>query len=159
MDFWTTFFYIVVMLAVIVAAYVATKYLAGRGGRVQNRHIRILDRMMLSRDKHIALIEVGDKRLLIGVTNQSINVLGDIDRESLRTKIQEIEMSAQKGFASRLRDFIIHMKNAPNNLKTARMEAKKARPASLDKDDYLARMDDAIQRRRSRLGGRDGEGE
>jgi regulator of protease activity HflC (stomatin/prohibitin superfamily) len=32
-DFWTTFLYIVVMIAVIVGAYLATKFIAGKGGR------------------------------------------------------------------------------------------------------------------------------
>lgn len=152
---WTTFFYILVMIAVIVAAYVATKYLAGKGSRVQSRHIRILDRMMLSRDKHIALIEVGDKNLLIGVTNQTITVLGDIDGETLKTQQDRIEQSAQKGFAPKLRDFIIHMKDAPNNLRTARHEAKQTRQPDADSGDYLARMDDAIRRRRNRMTGGD----
>ena len=150
-DFWAAFSYIFVMIAVIVAAYVATKYLAGKGRRVQSRHIRVLDRMMLSRDKHIALIEVGDKNLLIGVTNQAINVLGDIDGETLRSEQNTTEPSAQKGIATKLRDFIIHMKDAPNNLKMVRREAKATRRPRADNDDYLARMDDAIQKRKSRM--------
>lgn len=149
-DFWDAFLYIIIMIAVIVAAYVATKYLAGRGRRVQSRHIRILDRMMLGRDKHIALIEVGDKNLLIGVTNQAINVLGDIDGESLKSEQNTVE-SAQKGFVPRLRDFIIRAKNAPNDLRMARREAKQTRQPRSSSDDYLARMDDAIQRRKSRM--------
>ena len=102
-----------------------------------------------------ALIEVGDKNLLIGVTNQSINVLGDIDGETLKIKQTEIKTSAQKGFGARMRDFIIHMKDAPKNLRMARNEAKMDRPAKVSGDDYLARMDDAIQRRRSRITGGD----
>ena len=150
-DFWDTFLYVIVMIAVIVAAYVATRYLAGKGRRVQSRHIRVLDRMMLARDKHIALIEVGDKNLLIGVTNQSINVLGDIDGDSLKIEQNTGELTAQKGFISRLRDFIIRMKNAPNDLSKARRQAKKTRQPKVDRDDYLSRMDDAIQRRKSRM--------
>jgi len=154
---WTTFFYIVVMVAVIVAAYVATKYLAGKGSRVQTRHMRILDRMMLSRDKHIALIEVGDQTLLIGVTNQSITVLGNIDGETLKTEQTASEMTAQKSPASSLRDFIMRMKNAPEDLRAARREAKRTRQTKAAKDDYLALMDEAIQRRKSRMGGGYGE--
>jgi len=156
-DFWDTFLYVIVMIAVIVAAYVATRYLAGKGRRVQSRHIRVLDRMMLARDKHIALIEVGDKNLLIGVTNQSINVLGDIDGDSLKIEQNTGELTAQKGFMSRLRDFIMRMKDAPSDLKMARREADAARRQKTDKDDYLARMDDAIQRRRTRLSGDGGD--
>jgi len=154
---WTTFLYIIVMVAVIVAAYVATKYLAGKGQRVQSRHIRVLDRMMLARDKHIALIEVGDKNLLIGVTNQTISVLGDIDPDALISEQNTVELSAQKGLASRLRTFIIRMKDAPKDLQMARREDKQRRQKKADSDDYLARMDDAIQRRKSRMSGYEGD--
>lgn len=165
-DFWTTFFYIVVMAAVLVAAYVATKYLAGRGRNPQSRHIRILDRMMLGRDKHIVLVEVGDKNLLIGVTNQSISVLGDIDGDSLAAAPQDTG-TAQRGVATQLRDFVIRMKDAPSALKKARTEAKKTRTGAKkapkatmrNENDYLARIDDAIQRRKDRMTGRNGEDE
>ena len=91
---------------------------------------------------------------MIGVTNQAITVLGDIDGETLRSEQNTVELSAHKGFASRLRDFIIHMKDAPNNLRMARREAKKERRPKADHDDYLARMDEAIQRRRNRMAAR-----
>jgi flagellar biosynthetic protein FliO len=128
-DFWTTFLYIVVMIAVIVGAYLATKFIAGKGGRAKSRHIRMIDRMALGRDKHIILVEVGGKDLLIGVTSQSINVLGDIGRETLEADHSPKESAppAQKGFAAQMRDFFVNMKNAPDNLGKARMEAKKAR--------------------------------
>ena len=58
-DFWTTFFYIIIMIAVIVAAYVATKYLSGKSRHIKSRYIRILDRVMLGKDKYVVLIEVG----------------------------------------------------------------------------------------------------
>ena len=160
-NFWSTFFYIVVMIAVIAAAYFATKYLSGKGRRLKSRHIRIIDRMILGRDKHIMLIEVGDKNLLIGITNQTINVLERIDGQTLKSETNETAGSAQKGFASQLRDFINNIKDAPDNLNKARMEAKSERKSkkSSDEDDYLSQMDDAIQRRKGHIAGRDKERE
>lgn len=150
-DFWTTFFYVVVMIVVIIGAYLTTRFIAGKSGRAGSRHIRIIDRVMLGRDKHIALIEVGDKNLLIGVTNQSINVLGDIDGETLQKGHTQNAQAAQKGFISQMRDFIINMKDAPGNLNKARAEAKKNNYSNKANDnDYLKRMDEAIQRRKDR---------
>lgn len=156
-DFWATFFYILVMVAVIAGAYVATKYIAGKGGSAKSRHIRIIDRMMLGRDKHIVLIEVGDRNLLIGVTNQSINMLGDISGETLKNRQNKNDETAQKQkcFASQLRDFMVYVKDAPGNLRKARMEDGKARYSSARDDDYLARMDEAIQKRKTHIDGRD----
>jgi len=155
-DFWTTFFYIVVMIVVIVAAYIATRFLSGKGRGIKSHHIRILDRIMLGRDKHIVLIEVGDKKLLIGITNQVINVLGDIDGETLKKSEDKTMGAQQKGFASHLRDFITNFKDAPANFEKARKQAKKPHPSEVPpEDDYLGRMDDAIRRRKSRMAERD----
>jgi|AGTN01.2.fsa_nt_gi flagellar biosynthetic protein FliO len=158
-DFWTTFFYFIVMIAILAGAYFTTKFIAGKGNRVKSRNIRMIDRMMVGKDKQIVLIEVGDKNLLIGVTNQAINVLGDIDGETL-TAQSESGASAQKGFASQLKDFILRMKDAPGNLNKARAEAKKDKwPREMYEDDYLSRMDEAIQKRKGRPDGHDGEGQ
>ena len=160
-DFWSTFFYIVVMIAVIVAAYIVTKYLSGKGRRLKSRHIRIVDRMILGRDKHIVLIEVGDKNLLLGITNQTINVLGHFDGQTFKSETDETTAPAQKGFASHLRDFIINIKDAPDNLNKSRMEAKTVRKSkkSPDEDDYLSRMDDMIQKRENHMADQDKESE
>jgi flagellar biosynthetic protein FliO len=148
------------MVAVIVAAYLVTKYISKRGGHAKSRHMRILDRMMLGKDKHIVLIEIGDRNLLIGVTNLTINILGDIEGETLGSGPQESEGSAQKGFMSQMRDFFINMKDAPGNLNKARMEARKPRDfKAFEEDDFLSRMDDAIQRRKDHIAGQDKEGE
>ncbi len=157
-NFWTTFFYIVIMIAVIVAAYIATKYLSGKGRQLKSHHIRVLDRMIMGRDKHIVLIEVGDKKLLIGITNQTINVLGDIDGETLKEETGKPAGTQQKGFASHLRDFIVNFKDAPANFDKARKQAKDANNATEpDENDYLGRMDDAIRKRKDRMAGRDEE--
>jgi flagellar protein FliO/FliZ len=157
-DFGTTFFYFVVMIAILVAAYFTTKYISGKGAHLKSRNIRMVDRMMIGKDKHIVLIEVGDKNLLIGVTNQAINVLGDIDGGTLKFK-SETKSSEQKGFTSQLKDFIVRMKDAPGNLNKARAEAKKTtrQPKKIYEDDFLSRMDEAMQRRKSRTDSDDGE--
>lgn len=156
MDFWTTLLYILVMIAVIVAAYLATKYLSQRGRKANGRQMRMVDRMALGKDKHIMLIAVGDKNLLIGVTNQTINVLGDIDGSTLQTQQGAEKASASKGFASSVRDFLVNMKNAPVDLNKARAAAQKTQWPK--ESDYLSRMDDAIQKRKNSAGGYDKEG-
>ena len=137
------------MVAIIVAAYFATKYLSGKGRSVKSRQMRILDRMMLGKDKHIVLLEVGGKNLLIGVTNQQINVLGDIDGETLKARQSENDEASQKGFTSKLRDFAVRMKNAPSDLNKARTQGGSTSwPKHNDNFDYLRRMDEAMERRK-----------
>lgn len=158
--FWTTFFYIVVMAAVLVAAYLTTKFLAQKSRRMNSRHIRMRDSMMIGRDKHIAVIEVGGKTLLIGITGQSINVLADIDANELKEAQSEKGEPGTKGFAVRAAGFFVRMKDAPKNLGAARTQMKQARrekPA--DDGDFLSQMNEAIKRRKDRADEQGGEDE
>lgn len=155
-EFWTTFFYVVVMVAVLVGAYLTTKFISGKSGKLlKSRHIHVLDRLALGKDKNVVLIEVGDQTLLVGVTNQSINNLGQIDGQTLKAAKEQERVKPEKGFAQQLRDFITNAKSAQDNLRKARMQYKR-RPSS-DSEDLLSRMDDAVQHRRGRM--EKGEGE
>lgn len=148
--FWTTFFYIVVMAAILVAAYLTTKFLAQKSRRMGSRHIRMHDSMMIGRDRTIAVIEVAGKTLLIGITNQSINVLADIDASELNNAPEETGVQGPKGFAARTAGFFAGMKDAPKNLSAARTQMKKARREKPAEDgDFLSQMDEAIKRRKS----------
>lgn len=155
-EFWTTFFYVVVMVAVLVGAYLTTKFISGKSRKLlKGRYIHVLDRLALGKDKNVVLIEVGDQTLLVGVTNQSINNLGQIDGEALKAAKEQSIEKPSKGFAQQLKDFIINAKDAQNNLRKARMQYKGQ--SSSSEGDLLSRMDEAVQHRRDRM--EKGEGE
>ncbi|MGI6151282.1 MAG: flagellar biosynthetic protein FliO [Christensenellales bacterium] len=157
---WTTFFYIVVMAAVLVAAYFATKFLAQRGRRLSSRHIRLKDSIMVGRDKYLAIVEAGDKTLLIGITNQSIDVLADIDPGALEETAPESSEPVAGGFAKRTATFFDRMKSAPADPARARAERKQARrQRPVDDEDFLSKMDEAIKRRKDREFGQSGRDE
>lgn len=150
-DFWTTFFYIVSMIAILVAAYLTTKYIARRGIRAKSHFMSLLDRMSLGADKYIALVEVNGKHLLIGVTNQSIHALGEVDMEDITAEIAQDGPPEENGFSKFCRR-LVYIKEAPQKLNRMRAEAKKD-----GKRDYLGQMDQAIKTRRSNAKGFDGE--
>jgi flagellar protein FliO/FliZ len=149
-EFWTTFFYIVVLTAVLVGAYFTTRFISGKSRKLlKGRYIQVIDRMPLGKDKNVVLIEVGDQKLLIGVTNQSINNLGQIDGEAIKPVGEQTPAKEGKGFAQQLRDFIINAKDAQENLRKARMQAKAQRKTAESHDaDFLSQMNEAMERRR-----------
>ncbi len=73
---------IFVMALIIFAAYFLTKFVAvranGTGGR--SRHIRIIERFSISKDKMFVLIAVGPSVYLVGMTNQGMTL---IDQKTL----------------------------------------------------------------------------
>ncbi len=158
-DFWTTFFYIFVMVAVLIAAYFTTKFISGKSRRVlKSRCIHVLDRLPLGKDKSVALIEVADQTFIIGVTNQSINNLGQIDKEALKNIEHQKRENTRKGFAQKLKDIIINAKDAQENLKKARWQEKtKQKTKYSSEDDYIEQIDRAIQNRQGNMENKHGE--
>ena len=73
---------ILAMLFVLALCYFVTKWLGKSmsvGQMTRGSYMRILDRIVLSREKFIMLVEVSGRVFVIGVTNQSVNVIGTVD--------------------------------------------------------------------------------
>lgn len=154
-NFWSALFYVVIMVAVLLAAYFTTKYLSGKSRRIiKSKHIIILDRMGIAKDKALVLAKVGDKCLLIGVTNQSVNSLGEVNIDEIAEMENEAFGLPETGILSKFAQILAGVKNAPNELAKARMESRKKRrqnpePRDEVEDDYIEQMTRAIERRKN----------
>lgn len=74
---------LLVVLAIIFAAYYVTKLIAGKAvGMMRSKKMRVVDTLALSRDKQIVIVQVGEQAHLLGVSASGINELallpGDI---------------------------------------------------------------------------------
>lgn len=71
---------------IIYLSYVVSKYV-GRGmGMNKNgnsHYMRVVDQLMVGQDRYVAVVQAGDKYLLIGVTSQQISLLQELDPEDL----------------------------------------------------------------------------
>lgn len=73
-----------VLLLVIAAAYFTTKFLSVKGGNLmKGKYMQVKDRLILSRDRQIILCQAGNRFFLLGVTNQSIQLLGTVENDDL----------------------------------------------------------------------------
>ena len=76
---------LVCVLAVIVLAYLFTRYVAGRGGTIGapggSERFRVLARLSLGREQSAVLVKAGEKYLLLGVTASEIAVLKELTQE------------------------------------------------------------------------------
>ena len=76
---------LVCVLAVIVLAYLFTRYVAGRGGLVSapggSERFKVLSRLSLGREQSAVLVKAGEKYLLLGVTSSEITVLKELTQE------------------------------------------------------------------------------
>ena len=110
MSWWSTLAYLVSLVAVfafvVVMAYFASKFLSGRfQNRTTSTGGRLLEHLALGPNKSVCVVEIADKLLLLGVTEQQITLLGEIedpeeiDRLRRQAVVQPIDNTA---FASQL---------------------------------------------------------
>ena len=76
---------LVCVLAVIVLAWLFTRYVAGRGGIIGasggSERFRVLARLSLGREQSTVLVKAGEKYLLLGVTPSGITLLKELTPE------------------------------------------------------------------------------
>ncbi len=128
--FFQTALIIFIMVAILFGAYYATKFLAKRGKRLtQSKHIKVVDQIYIASDKQIALIDVGGEKVLIGVTNQNINLISKIESSRIEsdTEAESTKSAAQPAFVSKIAEFIKKAKSSPYDLQRARQEERKSR--------------------------------
>lgn len=97
-------------LAMLIGGLLFTLYLvrraaAGRGGLLGGQEmIRVISTKALAPKKYIALVEIGDSVLTLGVTNEGITRLDKNDAASFRNALpQQPATENNGGFASRLK--------------------------------------------------------
>lgn len=70
-------------LVVVVGGLLLVRRLAGgRAGALQ-RQLRVVGRVGLSRAAQVAVVQVGDLHYLVGATEQSVNLLAELDEETV----------------------------------------------------------------------------
>ena len=76
---------LVCVLAIVVLAWLFTRYVAGRGGTIGmpggSERFKVLARLPLGREQSAVLVKAGEKYLLLGVTASGITVLKELTQE------------------------------------------------------------------------------
>lgn len=73
---------IFVLVLILVAAYFTTRFLSVKGGNLmRGRHMQVKDRLVLSKDKQILLVEISGRFYIVGVSAQQMQLLGVVEGE------------------------------------------------------------------------------
>lgn len=71
---------IAALAAILLLAYISIKWMGQKlPSQSSSRHIKVLDRMVLGRDKYLMLVRVAEKTVLVGVSANSVDKICDID--------------------------------------------------------------------------------
>ncbi len=72
---------LLVMAAVIAAAYFLTRLIAGGNLRMQRQlnRMKVVDRLIIARDRAVVVIELGGRYYMVGVGGNAITLLTEVD--------------------------------------------------------------------------------
>ncbi len=102
-------FILVIFISILAMTYFVTK-LIGRGYIVQGsaaKHIKIIDKVFIGKDKTLLIIQSAGKTMLLGVTAHHIEKLCDLDEQELSLIVPDTSEPA----------FLDMFKNALKNLR------------------------------------------
>jgi len=77
--------WLLIALAVVgFLAYYSSKYLSKKSGSLlRGKYLNVIDRVVISNEKYIMLLKAGEKVIIVGVTNQNMAVLGELDKDQI----------------------------------------------------------------------------
>ncbi len=101
------------LIIVVALAYWATKFLAGRFGLSQARHIKVAESLFLGPNRHLYLLLVDGKVLLVGSAEHGINLIKEFDDGEF---YEELLKSAETGQNTPTGRFAGMISPALNNL-------------------------------------------
>lgn len=86
------------LLAVCAASWWVLRYAAKRGllaRPTQSKHLTILDRIALDARRSVVVVKVGSKALVLGVSDEGIRTLSEIDPATLNTSQDSSDVAEQ----------------------------------------------------------------
>ncbi len=86
-DVFSMFFAIAGTILVILLTYITSKWYAGRMRHVAGgKHIRVIDRLMISNTGSVLLLEVGGIQYMVGVSDKNIQLMKQLDEPLVITE-------------------------------------------------------------------------
>ncbi len=111
-----------VVIAVVYGALYALRKLMGRkyGANGRNGSLEVLETTFVGQHKSISLVRVGERSVLVGVTDQQISTLTELDADETVALTREVEQPAQNDNFSRV------LSTATGKLKLFGLKKKRA---------------------------------
>lgn len=92
-------FSILSVILVLLITFFGTKFLATKMNRVVgSKYIKVVDKLLIGQDKSILIAKIGEKTMMLGVTNHCIEKICDLESDDLVNLTPELDPDAFKQF-------------------------------------------------------------
>ena len=81
---WSAIATLIIVVLIIYGSYIVSKYIGkGLAKNSSSRYMRLIDQITMGQDRHIAIVQISGRYLLIGVTAGQINVLSELQDDEI----------------------------------------------------------------------------
>ena len=155
----TTVWTVLLLLLLFAAAYYTTRVVSIKAHKFgRGKYLRVIDRLVIGRDKHILLVEAADQIFVLGICNTTMTTLGTLPKEQLENfSLTEEPKSASvtsgfQGILNRISDF----SKRDDRRRDSVVNWQKKRSPKLDEEEYddsdeIDRMLQSMNERRDRV--------
>ena len=84
------------LIIVVALAYWATKFLAGKFGVSQARHIKVAESLFIGPNRHLYLLLFHKKVLLVASSEHGLNLIQEIDDPGLYAELEQASATSQQ---------------------------------------------------------------
>jgi len=92
--FWMVVQMILALCLILVLAWGMIRIFGGNlRGRTQGRYMRVLDEINLGPNRGVAVVEVGGKVFIVGITDHQLSMLGELDDKDI---IEDMRMTSME---------------------------------------------------------------
>ena len=77
-------FYLFIFIAILYGAYFVSKYMDKFSfGFSKSKYMKIIDKLVLTKDKSMAIVKVGEKNILVGITKDGLNIIQELHESDM----------------------------------------------------------------------------
>lgn len=114
----TILFSLLGVVALIIFTYYGANWLNKRVRFSSNGMLKVHERVNLGADKAVMIVSVGGQYMLVGVTQQNINKISDLDKDEIEKLLEQKKSVSKQTFAMSLASAIVaktHKKGGEDN--------------------------------------------
>ncbi len=113
----TVFFSLVGVIIFILLTYYGARWLSKRVRIYNNGVIKVLERVNIGPDKAMMVVAVGEKYMLIGVTQQHIDKITELEKQDVEKLLEENKPSEKLTFSAQLVNAFLSRKQSGGGAK------------------------------------------
>lgn len=81
---------LIIVILILYLTFICTKYIGrGVGVKTRSRNMKVLDQIVLGRDRSAAIVQAGNRFFLVGITASQVSLISELQEGEITALLQE----------------------------------------------------------------------